>query len=72
MRHALLRNIPLLGAVVGALLARPAIPVASQTATEPWTPPVNVSASGAASQPVLAAAPDGTLHALWWDAVANE
>jgi hypothetical protein len=33
---------------------------------------VNVSASGAASQPVVAAAPDGTLHALWWDAVAGE
>jgi hypothetical protein len=37
-----------------------------------WTEPVNVSRSGAASQPTIAVAPDGILHVLWWDSVEGE
>ena len=33
-----------------------------------WAEAVNLSQSGAASQPLIAAAPDGVLHAVWWDA----
>jgi len=33
---------------------------------------VNISKSGAASQPIITVAPDGTLHALWWDAIEGE
>jgi hypothetical protein len=32
-----------------------------------WCTPFNVSKSGAASRPALAAEQDGTLHAMWWD-----
>ena len=38
----------------------------------PWGTVVNLSRSGAASQPAIAAAPDGTLHVLWWDAAEGE
>lgn len=44
----------------------------AQTPTSPWMTPVNISRSGAASQPVVVAAPNGILHALWWDAVDGE
>jgi hypothetical protein len=44
----------------------------AQSSDAPWTTPVNISRSGAASQPVIAAAPDGTLHVLWWDVVDGE
>ena len=44
----------------------------AQSGDAPWTAPVNISRSGAASQPVIAVALDGTLHALWWDAVSGE
>ena len=37
-----------------------------------WTTPVNVSKSGAASQPSVAVASNGRLHVLWWDAVEGE
>jgi hypothetical protein len=33
-----------------------------------WQPPANLSNSGAASNPAIAATPDGVLHAIWWDA----
>jgi hypothetical protein len=44
----------------------------AQSNEGPWTQPVNISDSGAASQPIIAVAPDGTLHALWWDAIEGE
>lgn len=44
----------------------------AQSDAGPWTTPVNISKSGAASQPVIAAAPDGGLHALWWDSAEGE
>ena len=34
-----------------------------------WGPPANLSLSGTASMPGVSAAPDGTLYALWWDAI---
>jgi hypothetical protein len=42
--------------------------ITAQSAKPPWSPPSNVSQSGAASQARLVTAPDGTLHAIWWDA----
>jgi hypothetical protein len=33
----------------------------------PYLEPTNLSASGSASQPAVAAAPNGALHTLWWD-----
>jgi len=46
--------------------------VVAQSGESPWTQPVNVSQSGAASRPVIAVVPDGTLHVLWWDAIDGE
>jgi hypothetical protein len=40
----------------------------AQTTDATWLPPANLSNSGAASQPTIVTAPDGVLHALWWDA----
>ncbi len=34
-----------------------------------WDPPANLSLAGTASRPAISAAPDGTLYALWWDAI---
>ena len=34
---------------------------------EAWTIPVNLSRSGAASNPRIVSAPDGRLQAFWWD-----
>ncbi len=39
----------------------------SEAQNDVWSPPVNLSQSGAASAPVIAAEADGTLHILWWD-----
>ena len=47
-------------------------PGAVRAAESPWSDPLNLSSSGAASQPVMAASPDGTLHVMWWDAVSGE
>lgn len=44
----------------------------TQTDSSPWTMPVNLSQSGAASQPTLAIAPDGTRHVVWWDTTEGE
>lgn len=40
---------------------------AQATDEGPWTPAVNLSRSGSASQPLVALGPDGTTHTLWWD-----
>ncbi len=39
----------------------------NQSPSDPWESPVNLSLSGAASLPAIAAEPDGTLHVVWWD-----
>lgn len=44
----------------------------AQSIESPWQQPANLSLSGAASQARLAAAPDGTLHAVWWDTEEGE
>ncbi len=46
--------------------------VMAQSDTGLWATPVNISKSGGGSQPVIAAEPDGTLHALWWDSQEGE
>ncbi len=48
-------------------LATGSVPAVAQSQGDVWAQPVNLSNSGAASQPVIAAEPDGKLHALWWD-----
>ena len=40
---------------------------AAQSAQGPWTAATNLSGSGSASQPLVAVAPDGTRHTVWWD-----
>ena len=40
---------------------------ASRQSPEIWSPAINLSQSGAASQPRLVAAPDGELQVFWWD-----
>ncbi len=49
------------------LLLDGAYPATAQSG-DVWGLPVNVSRSGAASQPLLIAGPGGTARALWWDA----
>jgi hypothetical protein len=49
------------------LLINSACPVAAQS-DDVWGTPINVSRSGAATQPVLIAGSNGTARALWWDA----
>ena len=49
-----------------------AVRILAQSGDTPWGTVVNLSRSGAASQPAIAAAPDGTLHVLWWDAAEGE
>ena len=44
----------------------------AQESSGPWTAPVNVSKSGAASLPAIVAAPNGKLYALWWDTYEGE
>ena len=44
----------------------------AQSGESSWSTPTNISRSGAASSPVIAAAPDGKLHALWWDSAEGE
>jgi hypothetical protein len=56
----------LTGLVLALLLGLPA-EVQAQSEEDIWGPPVNLSRSGAASQPRLVAAPDGRLQAFWWD-----
>ncbi len=56
-------------ALLSALLAAR---VSAQTASTPWTAPVNLSQSGGTLQPLIAIAADGTQHALWWDQTDGE
>jgi hypothetical protein len=56
----------------GCILAATGAQVIAQSTEDIWTPAVNVSQSGAASNPVIATAPDSTLHVLWWDDLDGE
>lgn len=49
-------------ALIGTM--RPAV---AQVGGDAWGEPVNLSRTGAASQPQIVAAPDGRLQAFWWD-----
>lgn len=42
-------------------------PSAAQSEDDLWSTPVNLSQSGAASDPVIVALPDGRLRVFWWD-----
>ncbi len=64
--NALSRLVSLIAIAASAAAVFTSLALA-QTAS-PWSAAANLSKSGAASQPVIAVAPDGTLHALWWDA----
>lgn len=39
----------------------------AQADDELWSPPVNLSRSGAAESPVLVVGPDGQIQVFWWD-----
>ncbi len=64
--HNPLKYITFVTTLVLVLIA--AAHVAAQSAQNAWQPPANVSQSGAASRPIIAAETNGSLHALWWDA----
>jgi hypothetical protein len=53
----------LVGASAGGLGSQ----TLAQSNDIPWTEPVNLSRSGAASEPVLVTGPEGMLQAFWWD-----
>jgi hypothetical protein len=69
MSHFSIKFTLLLLMSTAMLIAGLTITVVAQTANSPWTTPVNLSRAGAGSQPVIVVSPDGTLHALWWDAI---
>ena len=52
--------------VMGSV-TRPLPVLAQNLGNDTWLPALNLSNSGAASQPVIAVAGDGTSHVLWWD-----
>ncbi len=54
--------------VAGGMIVR----ASAQSSEPPWTTPTNLSQSGGTSQPLIAAEPDGTLHAIWWDTTEGE
>ena len=56
----------------GCTLAAMGAQALAQSAGDIWTPAVNVSQSGTASNPVIATAPNGNLHAVWWDNLDGE
>lgn len=58
--------------MLGAILLGGLRSASAQSGIEPWTTPLNLSKSGAASQPVIAVDPGGVLHAFWWDSVLGE
>ena len=52
---------------VAGSVAYPAPAAAQNSNTNTWLPALNLSNSGAASQPVISVAGNGTTHVLWWD-----
>lgn len=56
----LLFSLTILGLIVGESTL-------AQETDEPWRAPVNLSSSGAASDPVIVAGAGGRLQAIWWD-----
>jgi hypothetical protein len=70
--HTARKSAKLFGVMISTLLLQLATAYSTYSGTEPWTTPINISLSGAASQPVIVAGPDGTLHALWWDSFNGE
>ncbi len=56
----------LLSVLIGLLAGGSVAPLRAQ-APEPWDEPVNLSRSGAASDPMIVAGPGGILQAIWWD-----
>lgn len=71
-KFALIKLSVVFGVLLGAWLYCTNMPALAQSDNAIWTPPLNVSASGAASEPVVAAIPDGTMYVLWWDTAAGE
>ena len=43
------------------------LPAAAQSPDEPWSPPVNLSHSGATANPVMVVDSNGTVHVIWED-----
>ncbi len=72
MDRRFLRIIIVGAAVLLGLYSLFAVRILAQSDGTPWSNLTNISKSGAASRPVMAAAPDGTLHVMWWDALEGE
>jgi len=49
------------------VLAQPGEQALRQNPSQVWSEPVNLSHSGAASEPVVVAGPDGMPQVFWWD-----
>ena len=58
--------------ITGSILVALSAQVVAQGYGDAWTPAVNISKSGTASNPVIAVMPDGMLHVLWWDDLDGE
>jgi hypothetical protein len=64
------RNRKIIGifVVIASALSLAIAELAHAQTSSVWSEAINVSRSGGSSQPAFAASPDGSLHAVWWDA----
>ncbi len=53
--------------VIPALTGLAPVHAQDQAQSDSWKPPVNLSKSGGALQPMIMAEPDGKTHVMWWD-----
>lgn len=65
--HRFIRNFIIVAMLVGMLLGNRLPVVLAQETGDTWGAPVNLSQSGAASDPVVVDGPRGILQAIWWD-----
>lgn len=54
-------------ALSGPFIVDPDSLALAQANESTWTPPINLSRSGAASKPAVIVQPDGSLRVFWWD-----
>ncbi|HOT90757.1 MAG TPA: sialidase family protein [Anaerolineae bacterium] len=66
--HRFIRNFIIVAILAGLLLGGRVWTAQAQETGGEWSEPINLSKSGAASDPVVVDGPRGTLQAIWWDA----
>lgn len=66
-RSASLRWLALVLVLLGLTVTAVGSPVRAQSSAEIWIEPANLSRSRAASEPIIAVQPDGSMRVLWWD-----